>query len=112
MKIAIDGNVKVADEIISQIELWDAAVLGNKIDHLLDQCADDVSMFDVSIQLDGIDAYKKEWEKFSPYFSENVQIGIKLDVKENYLYVATLHTITDGKLRHGINNGRLKKFDK
>lgn len=45
-------------------------------------------------------------------FSENVQIGIKLDVKENYLYVATLHTITDGKLRHGINNGRLKKFDK
>lgn len=45
-------------------------------------------------------------------FSENVQIGIKLDVKENYLYVATLHTITDGKLRHGINNGRLKEFDK
>ena len=74
MKIAIDGNVKIADEIISQIELWDAAVLGNKIDQLLDQCADDVSMFDVSIQLDGIDAYKKEWEKFSPYFSENVQI--------------------------------------
>ena len=30
MKIAIDGNVKIADEIISQIELWDAAVLGNK----------------------------------------------------------------------------------
>ena len=74
MKIAIDGNVKIADEIISQIELWDAAVLGNKIDHLLDQCADDVNMFDVSIQLDGVDAYKKEWEKFSPYFSENVQI--------------------------------------
>jgi len=71
MKIAIDGNVKIADEIISQIELWDAAVLGNKIDHLLDQCADDINMFDVSIQLDGIDAYKKEWEKFSPYFSEN-----------------------------------------
>ena len=65
MKIAIDGNVKIADEIISQIELWDAAVLGNKIDHLLDQCADDINMFDVSIQLDGIDAYKKEWEKTS-----------------------------------------------
>lgn len=45
-------------------------------------------------------------------FSENVQIGIKLDVKENYLYVATLHTITEGKLQHGIQNGRLKKFDK
>ncbi|SCI69586.1 Uncharacterised protein [uncultured Roseburia sp.] len=44
--------------------------------------------------------------------SENVQIGIKLDVKENYLYVATLHTITSGKLKYGIENGRLSKFDK
>lgn len=30
--------------------------------------------------------------------SENVQIGIKLDAKDNYLYVATLHTITDSKV--------------
>ncbi len=44
--------------------------------------------------------------------SENVRIGIKLDTKDNYLYVATLHTITDSKLKHGIQNGRLKKFDK
>lgn len=44
--------------------------------------------------------------------SENIQIGIKLDIKDNYLYVATLHTITDSKLKHGIQNGRLKKFDK
>lgn len=45
-------------------------------------------------------------------FHENIQIGIKLDMKENYLYIATLHTITNGKLKHGIANGRLKKFDK
>lgn len=44
--------------------------------------------------------------------SENVQIGIKLDSKDDYLYVATLHTITESKLRHGLANGRLKKFDK
>ena len=43
-------------------------------------------------------------------FDKNIQIGIKLDVKEDYLYVATLHTITGGKLRHGIENGRLKKI--
>ena len=42
---------------------------------------------------------------------ENIQIGIKLDVKEDYLYVATLHTVTSGKIRHGLENGRLKKFD-
>lgn len=45
-------------------------------------------------------------------FDKNIQIGIKLDVKDNYLYVATLHSITDGKLQHGLQNGRLKKFDK
>lgn len=44
--------------------------------------------------------------------SENVQIGIKLDAKDNYLYVATLHTITNSKLKHCIQNGRLKQFDK
>lgn len=44
--------------------------------------------------------------------SENVQIGIKLDATEDYLYVATLHTITSSKLQHGLQNGRLKKFDK
>lgn len=42
----------------------------------------------------------------------NVQIGIKLDAADDYLYVATLHTITDSKLQHGVENGRLKKFDK
>lgn len=42
----------------------------------------------------------------------NIQIGIKLDIKNDYLYIATLHTITDGKLQHGIKNGRLKKIDK
>lgn len=43
-------------------------------------------------------------------FDKNIQIGIKLDVKDDYLYVATLHSITDGKLQHGIENGRLKKI--
>lgn len=44
-------------------------------------------------------------------FDKQIQIGIKLDAKEDYLYVATLHSITDGKLKHRIKNGRLKKFD-
>lgn len=42
--------------------------------------------------------------------SDNVQIGIKLDIQNGYLYVATLHTITPGKLQHRIKNGRLKKI--
>lgn len=45
-------------------------------------------------------------------FDKNIQIGIKFDCKNKYLYVATLHTITTGKINHGIDNGRLKKIDK
>ena len=45
-------------------------------------------------------------------YTDNVQIGIKLDYRENYLYVATLHTITKSKLQYRINNGRLKKLTK
>jgi hypothetical protein len=44
--------------------------------------------------------------------NNHIQIGIKLDISGDYLYVATLHTITEAKLQHGIKNGRLKKFDK
>lgn len=42
--------------------------------------------------------------------TQNVQVGIKLDVQNDYLYVATLHTITNGKLQHSVANGRLKKI--
>lgn len=41
----------------------------------------------------------------------NVQIGIKLDSKDNYYYIATLYTITDAKLQHRIDNGRLIKYN-
>ncbi|WP_010113663.1 nuclear transport factor 2 family protein [Acinetobacter sp. P8-3-8] len=80
MKIKIDGDRDIVDEVLLQIKLWDDAVIGQQVDHLLDQCADDISMFDVSTQLDGIHAYKQEWEKFSPYFNAHVQI-VRRDMK-------------------------------
>jgi ketosteroid isomerase-like protein len=80
MKIEIDGNSQIAAEVISQIQIWDAAVVGNSIERLLDQCAHNVSMFDVGTQMDGILAYKKEWEKFSHYFSDNIKI-VRRDMK-------------------------------
>lgn len=41
-------------------------------------------------------------------FDDNMQVGIKLDAKNDYLYVATLHAITDAKLSHRIASNRLK----
>jgi len=39
-------------------------------------------------------------------FDQNIQIEIKLDIKEDYLYAATLHSITDSKLRQGLKNSQ------
>ncbi|MGN0273895.1 MAG: PBECR2 nuclease fold domain-containing protein [Chordicoccus sp.] len=40
-------------------------------------------------------------------FDKNVQIGIKIDISENYFYVSTLYTITEAKLRNRLRSGRL-----
>ena len=39
---------------------------------------------------------------------ENVLIGIKLDYKNEYFYIATMHEISHLKLNQRIKNGRLK----
>ncbi|NHB58645.1 nuclear transport factor 2 family protein [Acinetobacter shaoyimingii] len=91
MKIQIDGDQHLAQEVLQQIQLWDNAIISTKINELLNQCSKDISMFDVSCQLNGIDEYKNEWQKFSPYFSEGMKISrrnVKLYASEE---LAILH---------------------
>ena len=74
MRVEVDGNHAVAQEVLDVIQAWDQALVGQHVDDLIQQCAADISIFDVSSQLDGVTQYKSEWEKFSPYF--NVQMKI------------------------------------
>ena len=41
---------------------------------------------------------------------ENVLIGINLDYKNEYFYIATMHEISELKLNQRIKNGRLKSL--
>ena len=77
MPVEIIGDSSLGREILEQIQHWDQAVINKDIDQIADQCADDVSMFDVSSQMNGIEEYKTEWYKFSPYFNENMKISRK-----------------------------------
>ena len=43
-------------------------------------------------------------------YDSNILIGIKLDLNENYLYVASLYEISDTKVRRRLHGGRLKPF--
>ena len=42
-------------------------------------------------------------------YGDNVLVGIKLDIKNNYYYVATLHDIKQSKIDNRLFSGRLKK---
>lgn len=44
-------------------------------------------------------------------YDNNVLIGIKLDIKNNYYYVATLHDIKQSKINNRLFSGRLKKIE-
>lgn len=104
--IKIDGNRTAAEEVLAQVKVWDQVIIGNEVSDLVDQCATDVSMFDVSTQQNGLDEYKQAWEKFSPYFIDGMQIS-RRDVK---LYasddLAVLHC--HSKVEHSVLKGQLE----
>ncbi len=43
-------------------------------------------------------------------YDDNILIGIKLDIKNNYYYVATLHDIKQPKIDNRLFSGRLKRW--
>ncbi len=42
---------------------------------------------------------------------DNLMVCVKLDLKSNYFFVATLFKISDSKLKNRIASGRLKKYN-
>jgi hypothetical protein len=42
-------------------------------------------------------------------YDNNVLVGIKIDIKKDYYYVATLHDIKQSKVDNRLFSGRLKK---
>ena len=43
-------------------------------------------------------------------YGDNILMGIKLDAKNGYYYVATLHDIKQSKVDNRLHSGRLKKI--
>lgn len=44
-------------------------------------------------------------------YKDNVLIGIKLDQENEYLYVSTMHDITESKIQRRLYSGRIKEFN-
>ena len=43
-------------------------------------------------------------------YSDNILIGIKLDMDNNYLYVSTMHDISESKIQRLLYSGRIKEY--
>lgn len=106
MKVQVDGDNFIAQQVIAQIQRWDQAVVGQHVSDLVGQCADDIEIFDVSSQLSGLNEYKTEWQKFSPYFSDEMSI-LRRDAK---LYVSEALAILycHSKVEHKALKGKLE----
>ena len=48
--------------------------------------------------------------EFIKRYSENILVAVKLDSKDNYLYVASLYNISDSKLIRRLNSKRCIKI--
>lgn len=104
--VQIDGDQVIAQQVLAQIRLWDQAVIAHDTDILMQQCAQNVSLFDVSTQINGVKEYRAEWEKFTPYFMDGMQISrrdMKLYASEN---LAVLHC--HSKVEHSALKGQLQ----
>lgn len=49
--------------------------------------------------------------EFVKRMGRHVMVCVKLDTERQYLYVASIFPITDGKLRNRLNSGRLKPVE-
>ena len=43
-------------------------------------------------------------------YSDNVMVGIKLDIDGEYLYVSTMHDVQESKISRRLHSGRIKEF--
>ncbi len=49
--------------------------------------------------------------EFIKKIDDNILVGIEFDVKENYIYVASMYPISEGKISNRLNSNRLKAFE-
>lgn len=90
MKYEVDGDPITAKKILTQIQKWDDALKNNDLEKMTQHYADDISLFDVSSQLNGLEQYKTELEKVSPYFTSSMDIrrrDIKIHVSGDFAFL-------------------------
>lgn len=94
------GTVYQSSGLVVHIRKKHPSLLGNVLD---------ISKIISSPDYIGHNTNEPDSVELVKVLGKNLQVCIKLDTKQNYLYVASLYDITEAKLNKRIASGRLKK---
>lgn len=70
----ITGDLSAGQEIMAVLDQWDLAICSLDMDQIVEYCAADVSLFDVTMELYGISAYQQVWNVYKDYFRKGLKV--------------------------------------
>ncbi|MGE8541974.1 nuclear transport factor 2 family protein [Acinetobacter sp. ANC 3813] len=70
----ITGDLSAGQEIMTVLERWDQAICSLDMHEIVEYCAADVSLFDVTMELCGISAYQQIWNIYKDYFRKGLKV--------------------------------------
>ncbi|MBJ9986620.1 nuclear transport factor 2 family protein [Acinetobacter sp. S40] len=74
MDIEIIGNQQSANEILALTQIWEQALNQHDLAEMTQDYVDNVSVFDVALQIEDVQAYRKLWQQCFPYFGDHIQV--------------------------------------
>lgn len=92
----VTGNQQAGQEIITALEQWDRAICSLDLHEIVVHCSADVSLFDVSSELQGISAYQQIWTQYEEYFQTGLRVfrdQIQIHAESDLAFVYCLSKI-------------------
>lgn len=70
----IIGDSSAGQEIMAVLNQWDQAICSLEMHQIIECCAAEVSLFDVTMELYGISAYQQVWNVYRDYFRKGLKV--------------------------------------
>lgn len=74
MSVVFNGDEHLAQEILFKIKQWDDAIAKLDLHAITDICEHNMKVFDVSSHIDGVIEFKNLWDRYNPFFVDNIKV--------------------------------------
>lgn len=108
VNIEYTGNIYAAPGVIKHIIKRHKEELS---DSILDNIIDTIKIILKNPQYVGCHEKKKgKGIEFIKVIDDNILVATELDIKDGYLYIASMYPIKQAKIDSRLNSGRIKKY--